>query len=57
MTDLNHFNHFHVSAGLLNVSNRINKYIPSAKTAFRVEGAILNFQLDFPPYTECSANR
>lgn len=57
MTDLNHFNHFHVSAGLLNVSNRINKYIPSAKTAFRVEGAILDFQLDFPPYTECSANR
>lgn len=33
MADLNHFTHFHVSAGLLNVSNTINKHILTAKIA------------------------
>ena len=38
MADLNHFTRFHVSAGLLNISNTINKYILIAKTASGVEG-------------------
>lgn len=56
MADLNHFTHFHVSAGLLNVSNTINKHILTAKIASGVEGAGFDFQLDLPPHAEHAAN-
>lgn len=56
MADVNHFTHFHVFAGLLNISNTVNKYILSAKTASGVEAAIFDFQLDFPPYCQQAAN-
>lgn len=56
MADVNHFTHFHVFAGLLNIANTVNKYILSAKTASGVEAAIFDFQLDFPPYSQQAAN-
>lgn len=57
LADLNHFTHFHGFADLLNISNtNINKYILSAKTASGVEAAMLDFQLDFPPYSTQAAN-
>jgi len=55
LADLNHFTHFHVFARLLNISDTVNKYVLSARTASGVEGAIFDFQLDFPPYFEQAA--
>lgn len=56
MAELNHFTRFHVSAGLLNISNTINKHILTAQIASGVEGTGFDFQLHLPPYAEHAAD-